>query len=224
MTRHAARLSFALLLLTVCTMPAQAQRGPERWEKDIQKFERSDRAHPPAKGGVVFVGSSSIRMWKTLADDFPHTPTVRRGFGGSQMADALYYADRIVLPYEPSRVVVYEGDNDLAAGKSPKRVLADYRALVKKIHAKLPKAKIGFIAIKPSLARWKMVDKIEKANALIKNYSAADDRLVYLDIFAPMLNAEGTPRKELFLDDGLHMNANGYAVWTKVLTPFVTGK
>lgn len=194
---------------------------PQPWEADIQAFEQMDRESPPAPGGVLFVGSSSIRMWDTLAQDFPGVPVIRRGFGGSAMADVARFADRIVIPYKPRLIVVYAGDNDINDGKTPEQVLADYRALVGKVREKLPQTRLAFISIKPSIARWKRVEPMRKANELVREYSAPDSLLTYIDIFTPMLGEDGLPRKDLFLEDGLHLNTRGYALWKSVVATFI---
>lgn len=199
------------------------QRSSERWEKDIQKFEAADRAAPPAKGGVLFVGSSSIRMWD-VKKSFPDLPVINRGFGGSQVIDSLNFAERIILPYEPRVVVIYAGDNDLAKGVAPQQVANDYRELAAKIRAALPQTKIVYIAIKPSTARWKLIDKIRSANALIREATASDPLQVFLDVEPPMLGPDGQPRAELLRDDGLHMTDAGYAVWADLLRPHLSGE
>ena len=210
---------YGLLLFAASIAVAQQAAPSERWANDIRKFEQADRKNPPAKGGVVFVGSSSIRQWPALSDAFPDVAVIQRGFGGSQMADAVAYVDRIVLPYEPRLVVVYAGDNDLASGKSPERVLDDYQQLVKKIHAQRPETRIAFLAIKPCLRRWNLIDRVRAANSLIKKASDRDERLVYIDVFTPLLGKDGKPRSELFQPDKLHLNAQGYRVWQAVVAP-----
>lgn len=194
------------------------------FESSIAGFEKADAADAPQPGGVVFVGSSSIRGWKTLARDFPGVNTVHRGFGGSQLVDSIAYVHRIITPYRPSKVVVYAGDNDVAAGKSAQRVASDFRALVEAIHSRVPEAEIGFIAIKPSLARWELWNEMNQANALIGEYAASQPRVTYLDIATPMLGDDGRPRPELFVKDGLHMTPAGYEVWTRVVRPWVSGE
>ena len=202
--------------------PARAQAPSERWENDIRAFETADRETPPPEGAVLFVGSSSIRMWETLEADFPGVPVIRRGFGGSEIADATHFADRIILPYRPRTVVVYAGDNDLAAGKTPERVFADYRALVDTIHAHLPETKVVYIAVKPSVARWNLAPQIREANTLIREHASHDPRLAFVDVFTPMLGADGTPRPDLLAEDGLHLSPPGYALWRELVAPFVT--
>jgi lysophospholipase L1-like esterase len=215
---------FALLLMLVMSGFAHAQSpapSPERWVEEIDQITAQDATRPPPPNAVLFVGSSSIRLWTTLRADFPSVPVIQRGFGGSEIADVLQYADRIILPYRPRRVVLYAGDNDLANGKTPAQVLADFQALVARIHAALPEARIAFIAIKPSVARWHLIDAIREANTRIYAFTDTDARLAYLDIFTPMLGADGRPRPELLAEDGLHLNAQGYALWTTVVQPFL---
>lgn len=220
--------AFAALALAMAPLHAQSaeQRQPaahDPFEPEIAAFEAADRAHAPPTGGVVFVGSSSIRLWTTLAADFPGTEVINRGFGGSELSDAVRYARRIVLPYRPRLVVVYAGDNDLAAGKSPQQVLRDYRAFVHLVRRRLPRTRIAFIAIKPSPARWALAPQIRTANRLVRQYSSGDRRLRYVDIYTPMLDAGGAPRRELYLEDGLHMNAAGYAIWRDRVAPVLAG-
>lgn len=218
-----------ILLITLCYLAVfataarsqQAPASPTRWEADIKKFEEADRQNSPAKGAVLFVGSSSIRMWKDLAEDFPETKVINRGFGGSQLADSTYYADRIVITYQPRLIVLYAGDNDLAAGKTPQQVFEDYRAFVSRVRAKLPNVKIVYISIKPSLARVKLMEQMRAANELIRVYAAKGKNFVFIDVFTPMLNQAGQPRPELFIQDGLHMNREGYNIWRKVIAPYL---
>jgi lysophospholipase L1-like esterase len=195
------------------------RNGP--FADEIKAFEASDRINPPAKGGVLFVGSSSIRLWPNLAADFPHANVVQRGFGGSELWQVVNYAPRIVLPYCPSRIVLYAGDNDIAAGRSPEQILADYKSLVALVHRALPKTRIAFVSIKPSGSRWALIDKIRRANQLVREYSSSDSTLAYIDVFDPMLGSGGTPNGQLFAADSLHLSPNGYALWRDLLMPFV---
>jgi lysophospholipase L1-like esterase len=201
------------------TQPASTQplaKAP--FAAEIEAFEQSDRTNPPPQNAVLFVGSSSIRLWKTLKQDFPDLTVINRGFGGSQVADSVRYADRIVLPYRPKAVVLYAGDNDLAAGKPPQQVLADFVAFESKVHAALPRTPVLYLAIKPSIARWNLIDKIRQANRLISDYAAqSKGKVVYVDTFTPILGLDGKPRADLLIGDGLHLNAEGYRVWTPVL-------
>ena len=201
-------------------LPAPSS-NPAQWEGEIAQFEAADLANVPAPGGVVFVGSSSIRMWPDLHADFPGVNVLQRGFGGSELADAVYFAPRIVLKYRPRLIVLYAGDNDIANGKSPQTVFRDYTNFVSLVRRHLPDTRIAFISIKPSGSRWALVDKMREANALIRDYIARDPRQVYVDVFTPMLGPNGLPRDELFLEDKLHMTPAGYAIWRNLLTPIV---
>lgn len=220
--RHAADVGSLLvgLALAGCAS-APPNTEVDRWEPDIQAFEAADREQPPEPGGIVFVGSSSIRMWETLQEDFAGLEVVNRGFGGSEMSDVVRYADRIVLPYRPRMVVVYAGDNDLWAGESPRQVLEDFRDLVGLIHDELPDTRIAYIAVKASVARWSIADRMRETNALVREFTETDPRLEFIDVFTPMLGADGTPRPELFIEDGLHLNAGGYELWESIVEPVV---
>jgi lysophospholipase L1-like esterase len=195
---------------------------------EIAAFEKHDAKAMPAKGGVVFLGSSSIRMWSDLAHDFPGQNVINRGFGGSTIPDSVRYVDRIVTPLAPRTIVFYAGDNDLDAGHSPAAVLSDFQALVAKVHTKLPSAKILFVAIKPSPARWRLVEEIRTTNSLVRDYAANDPSLGFVDIFPAMLGSDGKPRPELYREDGLHMTRAGYEIWrdavATALTVPATGK
>jgi lysophospholipase L1-like esterase len=190
------------------------------WQSAIAAFEKQDKDKPPPKNAIVFVGSSSIRLWD-LAKSFPGKEVINRGFGGSQLADSVRFAGRIVVKYEPRQVVLYAGDNDLGVGKSPEQVHADFQAFVQIVHKALPKTMIAFISIKPSIFRWRLVDKIQKANTLIEADCKRQERLVYIDVFQPMLGDDGKPRRELFAPDGLHLNAKGYELWASILDPYL---
>ena len=216
-------LLFALSLLTCA--PQAVQRtvvtAPSQWEPEVKRFEASDRTNPPLSGGIVFVGSSSIRMWESLERDFPGLPVLNRGFGGSELGDVARLTHRIVVPYKPRLVVVYAGENDLAAGKTSTQVFNAFQSVVATIHRDLPGARVAFVSLKPSIARLNLLDKMRETNQLIRDYTRTDDSIVYVDVFTPMLNASGQPRPELFLEDGLHMNARGYAIWRDLIAPII---
>ena len=212
-----ARLALACGMLPIASV--SADHDSSRWEKYIARFEAADKKQMPQPDGVLFIGSSSIRMWKTLEQDFPGLPVINRGFGGSQIADSNHFAGRIVHPYKPRQIVLYAGDNDVAGGKSPETVLADFQQFLKTVRAKLPKVRVSFIAIKPSLSRWKLSGKMAMANSLVRSACSKNKRLDYIDIWQPMLDENGKPRPDLFLGDGLHLNAKGYALWTSIVKP-----
>jgi lysophospholipase L1-like esterase len=193
---------------------------PEAWAHAIKAFEKQDAKEPPPQGAVVFVGSSSIRLWD-LKKSFPDLPAVNRGFGGSQMCDSAHYAEQLVIKLHPRVVVLYAGDNDIAAGKKPEQVHHDFRDFTEKVRKGLPEARLIFISIKPSVARWKLADKMREANKLIAADCEKDEKLKFLDVWPVMLGPDGQPRKEIFRDDNLHMTEAGYAEWTKLLRPLL---
>ena len=223
---YALRRLGAFLAACICALSATAQRDAHaaddhsRWEPRIAAFEEADRQNPPPRGAILFVGSSSIVGWD-LPKCFPDLQVINRGFGGSQIADSTHFAERIILPYEPQTIVLYAGDNDIAAGKRPERVWAEFKAFLAKVHGALPEARIIFIAIKPSIARWKLVEKMRRANRMIAMYCDTDERLEFVDIDAPMIGPDGKPRAELFKDDGLHLNPDGYRLWTSLVGPHI---
>lgn len=196
---------------------ALAQETPPAFEKEIQAFEASDKTNPPPKNAILFVGSSSIRMWKTLAQDFPEYRVINRGFGGSQISNSIQFAERIVLPYEPRVIVMYAGGNDLNVGKSPETVFNDFKTFVGKVRGKLPETKIVYISVAPNPARWPQIDRVREANRLILDYTRKQPGLSFIDMHPHMLGDDGKPKPEIFLEDKLHMNANGYAIWKRVV-------
>lgn len=199
-----------LLILLLWPLLATARDNREndhaQWYADIAAFQAEDRAHPPAPGAVLFIGSSSIRFWKTLATDFPDVRTINRGFGGSEIDDATFFADRIVAPYHPRAIVMYAGDNDIEAGNSPEQVRDDFAAFVREARSFDPGVPIAFIAIKPSVARQALLSQIREANALVREYAATQRDVAYLDVFTPMLGEDGQPQPRWFITDGLHIN------------------
>lgn len=201
--------------------PAPVIKGPARWEKDIAAYEAADKATPPPKDAIVFVGSSSIRLWKTLAQDFPQHQVLNRGFGGSEMGDSAHFADRIVLAYQPRFIVVYAGGNDLNAKKTPEQVFEAFKSFVAKIRAKQKDTPIAYISIAGNPKRWAQVEQVRKANALIKAYTEEQPNLKFIDVFPAMLGADGLPKPDIFVKDNLHMNPKGYAIWTEIVGKFL---
>jgi lysophospholipase L1-like esterase len=218
MRRSGFGAAFCCLLVWGMAFGEEPKSPFAQWESAIAAFEKEDAKSRPPKGAVLFVGSSSIRLWK-LDKSFPNLTTINRGFGGSQIADSVHFADRIVTKHEPRTVVLYAGDNDLAKGKSPEEVAKDFGSFVKVLREKLPGTKILYIGIKPSIKRWNLIESVRKANSLINEQCQNDERLVYVDPFPAMLGEDGKPRPELFVKDGLHLSEAGYEVWTKLLMP-----
>jgi lysophospholipase L1-like esterase len=212
-------VSAAIGISSVDTYAQNATATTDKWAKEMAAFEEQDLKNP-AIGGVVFVGSSSIRLWD-LGKYFSRVPAVNRGFGGSEIPDSVSHADLLVIKHKPTTVIFYAGDNDIANGRTPQQILDDYKAFVAKVHAALPATRIAFIGIKPSIQRWALVDKVRAANALVRDYAGTDERLGFIDVDGPMLGWDEKPRKELFIADGLHMTPKGYEIWTAVVRPFV---
>ena len=218
MVRRRTLLTF--LLATVAALAVATVQEPP-FEGEIKAFERADAAKMPPPGAILFTGSSSIRLWSTLAQDFPNHVVLNRGFGGSEVGDSVRLADRTVLPYKPKAVVFFAGTNDLANGKTPEKVAADYRAFVEKVRATMPDLPIAYIAITPAPSRWNNIANVRLANAYVKAYSESVPGLRFIDTYPRMVNAIGGPRVELFGPDNLHMNPTGYALWREIVGPVV---
>lgn len=214
---HAGTALVALLVASAA--PALAQTpdpDPARFSDQIAAFAAWDARNSAPDDALLFVGSSSIRSWKT-AERFPEKPVINRGFGGSHISDVNHYIEETVLKYAPEAIVFYAGDNDIAAGKTIEEVLEDYKAFVDTVHASTPSTPIVFVSIKPSLARWEQWPEMKEANERIRSYSADHSTLHYADVATPMLGKEGKPRPPLFVQDGLHLTPAGYDLWTGVI-------
>ena len=213
-------ITVVAFLLAGCSTHAPPTRKPhdaKQWEKDIRAFEEADKTNPPPQNAILFIGSSSIKRWTTLADDFQGYTVINRGFGGSHLSDSVAFVDRIVIPYKPKVVLIYAGDNDIAFGKSPEEVFEDFKKFVKKVRAGLPETTVEFISIKPSPAREKYLEQIKKTNRMIKEFASKQKRAGFIDVFTPMLNSEGRARPELFVKDGLHPSKECYDLWASII-------
>lgn len=210
-----------LMLAAACgatlELSAQQPLDPNRWESTMQKFEAEDKANPPSKGGIVFIGSSSIARWTNLAESFPDLKVVNRGFGGSEMSESAKYAPRVVVPRAPRIVVLYTGENDLNRGLTPDAVAADFATFATTVRTALPATRIVVIGLKPSLLRWKLRDAMHQTNKMIRTRCASDRTCVYVDPWPSMIGKDGTPKPEFFVEDGLHMTPEGYKAWTEML-------
>lgn len=223
MVRFSAKPSWWLVtLVLLCDgfeFPAQSLANASRWEAEIQAFEASDRTKPPPQNAILFIGSSSFRLWQSLAQDFPGKQVINRGFGGSEITDSTALADRIIFPYHPRMIVLYAGDNDLANGKSVQQVVSDYRTFVKTVRTRLPEAQIAFVSIKPSPSRWHLKAQIEAANQEIE--AIKQKGLVFIDVYHPMLGPDGNPDPSFFMPDKLHPNTKAYHLWATVIAPYL---
>ena len=221
MKRTSWLLLVGLLIVTVAPPArcAETNHNFARWEKEIAAYEQSDRTNPPPKGALLFIGSSTVRLWKTLAQDFPGYRVINRGFGGSQIMDSAHFAERIIFPYDPKMIFLRAGGNDLWAGKSPEQVFAEFKEFVAKVHAKLPETEIVFISLCPSVARWKRADQEKTLNTLVKDYVRQSPRVNYIETYTMSLGPDGQPRPELFVADKLHFNAEGYKLLAELVRP-----
>jgi gluconolactonase len=201
-----------------------AKPDPKRFEKEIQAFETSDKTNAVPPGGIVFVGSSSIRKWTSLAQDFPGCQVLNRGFGGSHLADSVYYADRIVIKYKPKTVVLFAGSNDINYGLTPEQVLADFKAFADKVRGSLPETKIIYISISTSPSRFKQFNKVQKANQLIRDEVKKRTNMQFVNVVSAMFDHDGKPNSNIYASDRLHMNPKGYAIWTAILQPYLDCK
>ena len=215
------KLLFLSTLFLSLSVQISAQTEPytreKEWEREIAAMLEIDVRQTPPSNPVVFTGSSSIRMWRSLRQDFPHLNVINRGFGGSHLEDLVFFAPKIVLPYKPKKIVIYSGENDVEAGQSADNVLADFKAFVEFRDKSLPGVPIVYISMKPSVLRWAKWPEMKRGNDLIKAEAARRKRITFVDISERMLGADGKPRPELFLADGLHLNAAGYALWREIL-------
>jgi lysophospholipase L1-like esterase len=214
-----------LLVITVLVFGfVNAQNAP--FYSDIQHFKTEDSIHFPPKHAILFLGSSSFKKWEDVQKYFPGYTIINRGFGGSTIPDAIYYADEIVFPYEPKQVVIYEGDNDLASSDkiTADSVLNRFKHLFNQIRNKLPNTSIAFVSIKPSPSRENLMSEMKEANSIIKKFLSQQKYAAFIDVYHAMLNKDGTPDKSLFIQDELHMNAKGYAIWKKIIEPYLLKK
>jgi len=198
------------------------QAGPPldlaRWEPEIRAFADADRSHPPRPGGILFVGSSSIRLWTTLEQDFRRLPVRNRGFGGSQIREVTAFVPRIVLPYKPALIVFYCGTNDIASGhRSGAEVARDFQAFVAAVRTSLPSTRIAFISAAPNPARWHLREEMQDLNGRVRDWARTADRVDFIDVWRAMLGPDGQPRAGIYRDDKLHMNAAGYEIWKGIV-------
>ena len=224
---------FSLIPLFLCSISSLYSSGlakdnyplpftpdPERFAKDIERFAFSDEVEMPPEGGIVCVGSSSMRMWHPrMAKDLDGLTFIPRGFGGSQYTDVIYFADELILKYKPRAVLIYEGDNDAFEKKHPQRIFADCKYLVDICQSLLPGLRFYIISAKPSPARWDIADQMQEANTLIRKHCRKRDDLVYIDPWKPMLGKDDKPLPDIFVEDQLHLNEKGYKLWADAIVP-----
>jgi len=194
-----------------------------RFLPEIQKFEKEDKANGLTQNGILFTGSSSIRMWSTLAEDMAPMPVLNRGFGGSTIPEVLHFSGKYLFQHNPQIIVFYCGENDIAEGQSPETVYDSFKTFAKIIETKLPNTKLVFISMKPSTARWDLWMKYKLGNGLIQTFMSKKPNMLYVDSSETMLDSNGKVKEDIFIEDGLHMNAKGYTGWTQQLKPILEG-
>ena len=189
--------------------------------EEIAKFELLDKKQSPPKNPIVFVGSSSVRKWQDLESTYPGYPILNRGFGGSNFKDLMYYADQTMFKYKPSKIFIYEGDNDLAQGDSPELVFENLLKTVKMIRDELGDVPVVIISPKPSIARWNLKRAYETVNSYFKTYAEFHDNIEFVDVWTPSLDKNGMVLQDIFVEDNLHMNDKGYEIWRKTILPLL---
>jgi lysophospholipase L1-like esterase len=216
------KIKFLLTLLLWSGVLIAQEQKPAFWE-DIQEFKRADSATPPPKNAILFIGSSSFTMWQDVQEYFPTYKIINRGFGGSTLLDQLRYVNDIVVPYKPKQVIIYCGENDLASSDTVNGndVARRFQRLFTQIRNRFPKAQVSYISMKPSPSRELLLKKMRSGNNQIKKYLSTKKRTAFIDVYKEMIDDEGKPRTDIFLDDNLHMNKAGYAIWKKAIEPYL---
>lgn len=216
------KIKIALFLLLLCNSITAQDNKPPFWN-DIQNFKKNDSVSFPGRDQILFIGSSSFTMWKNVQEYFPSYPIINRGFGGSVLTDVIRYADDIIFPYNPKQIVIYCGENDVVSSDTitVATVFNRFKTLFEIIRNKLPHVPVIFISLKPSPSRWQSKDKMIAVNQEIKKYLKKKKRTKFVNVWNVMLGPDGRPIPSLFLQDNLHMNKTGYAIWQKALAPYL---
>lgn len=193
----------------------------DRFDAEIERFLISDATNFPEKGQILVIGSSSIRLWKSLDADMQPLKTIRRGFGGATIPEVIYYSEQILFPYEPSKIVFYCGENDHYIN-TPHQIYESFQIMEKLIHKQLPETELYFVSIKPSIARMRMWKKMSITNRIIKKYTEITPKTHYIDVSSAMFNEDYSIKNDIFISDRLHMNEKGYQIWTEIIKPVIS--
>ena len=210
-----------LILFCILASFAQTYDRDKIWEADMKRFSEIDRTQTPPENAILFVGSSSIRLWESLRTDFPQFKVINRGFGGSQFEDVNHYFSQIITPYKPKKIVLYVGENDIDAKQTAENVLEDFKTFVALRDKNLPNTPIVFISLKPSILRWQMWSEMNRANSFIREEIKKHQRVQFADLAKQMLGADGKPLPDIYVSDDLHLNAKGYKIWRENLLLFL---
>jgi lysophospholipase L1-like esterase len=211
------------LLLFIFSVRLAAQETPLPFWNDIQAFKKQDSVSLPGTGKILLVGSSSFTKWKDVQNYFPTYPIINRGFGGSSLTDVIRYRDDVIFKYQPKQIVIYCGENDFAASDtvSAEMVISRFKELFSLIRSRYKNVPVAYISMKPSPSRQRLLPKFLVANLAIKNFLKKKRKTDFIDVYYKMLKEDGTPMDDIFIDDKLHMNAKGYAIWQKLIEPFL---
>ena len=211
---------FLALCVLICSSLFAQNTKPAFWN-DIQQFRKQDSIQPPPSNAILFVGSSSFTRWTDVQNYFPGYTIINRGFGGSTLVDVLRYEEDVIFKYNPKQILIYCGENDFASSDTitPTTVFNRFKTLFSEIRTVYPKVPIAYISMKPSPSRWNLRDKFMTGNHLIEDYLKKQKNAQFISVWKPMLGSDGKPKKELFVEDNLHMNAQGYAIWQKIIQP-----
>jgi len=208
------------VILLFCVFNLNAQ-DPYRFKSQIDELDQTEYQFDSGKKLILFTGSSSVRMWKDVADYFPEYNVINNGFGGSHLSDLIYYYDQLIPKYNPDYLFIYEGDNDIASDKKPRKILKEAKLLVARIQKDLPQTKVVLISAKPSIARWQYSKKYNRLNKKLERLCRKNDNMEFADVWSAMLNENGQVFTDVFLDDNLHMNSKGYDIWGEVIGKFL---
>jgi lysophospholipase L1-like esterase len=215
------RVFFLASLVLFLIGSASEAQDLDRFQDEVLKISTNQFSRDPSKTLCVFTGSSSIRLWADLQTSFPDVQTMNNGFGGSTMEELLHFSDELIFRFNPEKIFIYEGDNDLELGQSVDRIIMATEILLAKIDAQLPKAEVIIIAAKPSIARWENHAAYEELNRSYRKLTRMQRNVKFADVWQPMLGTDGLPLSDIFIEDNLHMNAKGYQIWKEVLQKFV---
>jgi lysophospholipase L1-like esterase len=213
------------LIVISCTFIGQGNnlfaQGEDRWQAEVKEITKKYDSINWEKEAIVFTGSSSIRLWKTIQNDFPKSTIINTGFGGSQTHDLLKYLDALIIRFAPAKVFIYEGDNDINAQKPIPQIIQEHLEIITRLKEKLPDATFYILSTKPSPSRWALKDSYLELNEQMKNFCTFQSGVTFIDVWTPMMDKSGKPNAKLFVEDKLHMNKKGYKIWKKAIKPHV---